>query len=99
MALDGGPFGQFEISARFPGVSEETAGKVSEGDEMIIRGSRLAVVVEKSFQPKDAAKGELRLSFRSPNWLKYYLDPSPGTEVVFVTEAYSLKGRIESAHR
>ena len=98
MALDGGPFGQFEIVARFSGVPKETAGKVREGDEMIIRGWQLAGVVERSFQPKDAASGELRLCFRSPNWLKYYLDPSPGTEVVFVTDAYSLKGAIETPH-
>ncbi len=99
MALDGGPFGQFEIAARFSGVPEETAGKVREGDEMIIRGWQLAGVVERSFQLKDAPKGELRLRFRSPNWLKYYFDPSPGTEVVFVTDAYSLKGAIEPQHR
>jgi len=96
MALDGGAFGQFEIVACFPGVPEETAGKVREGDKMIIRGWLLAGVVEKSFQSKAAAKGELRLRFRSPNWLKCYLDPSPGTEVVFITDAYSLKGVIET---
>ena len=99
MALNGGPFGQFEIDASFPGVPEETAGMVRQGDEMIVRGWPLASVIERSFQPKGAAKGELRLRFRSPNWLKYYLDPSPGTEVLFTTDRYSIKGEIERQHR
>ena len=98
MALDGGAFGQFEIVARFPGVSEETADRIRVGDEMAIRGWQLAAVVERFFQPTEAGRGELRLRFRSPNWLRYYLDPSPGTEVVFITDNYTLKGRIETPH-
>jgi len=99
MALDGGPFGYFEIAAQFPNISEETADRVRIGDEMAIRGWVLATVVERSFLPKDAMQGDLSLRFRSPNWLRYYLDPSPGTEIVFITDAYSLNGTIEIPHR
>ena len=95
MSLAGGPFGQFELAARFPGVPEETASKVSRADRMIIRGWTLATLVGKTYQSVNGPNGTLHLRLHSPNWLRYYLEPSPGTEIVFQTDAYSLKGTIE----
>ncbi|RLC47548.1 MAG: hypothetical protein DRH70_03135 [Candidatus Coatesbacteria bacterium] len=96
MPLAGGPFSHFLIDVRFANVPADTAAKVHVGDQMRLRGWTVAVVVEKlSEEALGSRAREIRLRLRSPNWLRWYLDTSSGTEVVFKTERYALRGRIE----
>ncbi|MBN1592857.1 MAG: hypothetical protein JW941_06370, partial [Candidatus Coatesbacteria bacterium] len=90
--LEGGPFGEFEISATFPDTSSATVDKVEISDEMVIRGWTIAKVIDK----KGGSDESLHLRLRVPNWMKYYLDPAPGTEIVFQSDGYSLQGIIST---
>ena len=98
MALNNGPFAPFEMTADFPDVPATTAAMVRTGDEMRVRSYRLARVVEKDYTRENGSTGTLQLRIESPNWLRYYFEPLPGTEVVFVTDTYSLTGLIQRSH-
>jgi len=96
MPLAGRPFSHFVIDARFPNIPADTAAKVHVGDQMRLRGWPVAIVVEKSLEEALGSNvRELRVRFRSPNWLRYYLDTSSDTDLVFKTNSYLLEGRIE----
>ena len=94
MAFAGGPFGTFDLTVRFPGVEHELAGRVRIGDGMTVHSSKIAEVTWKSIEARGDETSVLLLQFRSPNWLRSYFEPLPGVEVIFTTDAYSLKGQI-----
>ncbi|MCD6327085.1 hypothetical protein J7M28_05985 [bacterium] len=94
MAFAGGPFASFDLTVRFPSVEDELAKRVRVGDCMTVHSSKIAEVIGKSIEARGDEKSVLLLQFRSPNWLRCYFEPRPGVEVIFTTDAYSLKGQI-----
>ena len=95
MGIKGSAYDEFSISVTFPDVSPEVVAQVEAGDTMLLRTCPVARVVSKREEVDGRGGRSLVVTLSAPNWARCYVDTSRGRDLVFVTDKYSLRGRVE----